>query len=104
MTLKRDIVNADPVTGTSVVGVERSDVVGVVLPATGGKIQSFGKRYREDLVKGEMHWAITSAGAFEPEPGDRLVVGEREYEIAGNTPINPDTTTTVINQMGVKLL
>ena len=75
----------------------------VILPATGGKIQAFGDSYSEDLIRGSIRFVIGEAvnTPFDPISGDRLKFDTEEWEIIGNTALNP-SGTRVINKMGIR--
>lgn len=92
------------VTGAATGGADLTGTMKVViLPATAGKIQSFGDNYAEDLIRGSIRFVIGEAvnTPFDPISGDRLKFDNEEWEIIGNTALKP-AGTRVINKMGIR--
>lgn len=103
VTLRKDISINDPVTGESRQQYKTATGHAVFLPASGGTIQAFDRRFTDEVVRGDIVFVLVSAMSLEPAPGDELVEASgREWLVLGNTPLKVDGTTTIINQMGLR--
>lgn len=79
-------------------------VVVVSLPASGGTVQAFDDRLRQELIAGRLRFfymaptlADGSALTFVPKPGDLLTFEGKKWELAGSTPLNPAGTPVLYN-------
>lgn len=95
----------DPATGGLTGQTDTTqNVVLASLPASGGTVQAFDDRLRQDLIKGRLRFFIMSAiladgsaVTFEPKAGDLLTFEGKKWELAGATPLNPAGTPVVFN-------
>jgi hypothetical protein len=78
----------------------------VTVPASGGTVQAFDDRMREDYVKGRLRFflcaAVQTDGSaldFIPSAGDIIIFEGSKWEISGNTPLNP-AGTPVLHSFG----
>jgi|TARA_R110000796_G_scaffold17656_2_gene54201 hypothetical protein len=95
----------DPVTDVSTGDVIVSTTTKAVrLPASGGKIQAFDAKFKEDLKKGLITFFYIAAGGmtFSPEAGDKMTFGGKNWVLAGATPLIPDGLTPLIYAAGAK--
>tara|TARA_R110000803_G_scaffold19510_9_gene51002 strand:+ start:88 stop:570 length:483 start_codon:yes stop_codon:yes gene_type:complete len=82
----------DPVTGTATnETLQVTTAVVVSLPASGGTVQAFDNKFKEDLKKGKIRFFYIAAKGlgFEPEAGDLLLFEGGVWDIGGGTPLNP---------------
>lgn len=102
--LRKSGSTINKVTGAATGGADLTGTIKIViLPATAGKIAAFGDNYSEDLIRGSIRFVIGEAvnTPFDPISGDRLKYDNEEWEIIGNTALNP-AGTRVINKMGIR--
>lgn len=85
----------DPVSGApSNETLTTTDATVVSLPASGGTVQAFDNKFKEDLKKGKIRFFyIAAAGLeFQPEGGDLLLFEGGVWDVSGGTPLNPAGT------------
>lgn len=85
----------DPVTGSNDnVTSQITDAVVVSLPASGGTVQAFDNKFKEDLKKGKIRFFYVAAKGltFQPEGGDLILFEDALWDIGGGTPLNPGGT------------
>jgi hypothetical protein len=78
-------------------------ITAVLLPATADKIRAFGEHYKEKLIRGSIKFVIADAktAPFQPLAGDRIKFDNVEWEVMGDTPVDP-SSDAIIYKMGVR--
>lgn len=79
-------------------------VAAVSLPASGGTVQAFDDRMREEYVRGRLRFFLIAAlkpdGTaldFDPQAGDLLTYLGKQWEVSGATPLAPSGTPILFN-------
>lgn len=74
----------------------------VTLPASSRNIEGLDNKYAEELIRGEVKFVIAEAVnvPFKPRAGDRLKFDNEEWEVIGNTAVEP-AGVAVIHKMGI---